>query len=182
MNEFFSGSRLCSYSVAQSCLTLWDPMVWSTSGFPIFHYLLEFAQTHVHWINDAVQPAHSVTSFFTCPQSFPASGSFPMSWVFASGGQSIGVSASASVLSMNIQSWFPLGLTDLISLLSKGPSRVSTLAPQFKSISSSVLSLLYGPTLTPVCYYLKKHSFDYMDLCLYLLYCALFPVLRYPGN
>jgi len=64
----------------------------------------------------------SVITFFSCLQSFPASGSFPMSWLFASGGQSIG--ASASVLSMNIQDWFPLGLTGLISLLSEGPSRV----------------------------------------------------------
>ena len=66
----------------------------------------------------------SVASFSPCPQFFPASGSFPMSWLFASGGQSIGVSASASVLPMNIQGWFPLGLTNLISLQSKGFSRV----------------------------------------------------------
>ena len=66
----------------------------------------------------------SVTSFSSCPQSFPASGSFPMSWLFASGGQSIGASASASVLAMNIQGWFHLGLTSLISLQSKGLSRV----------------------------------------------------------
>ena len=66
----------------------------------------------------------SVTLFSSCPQSFPSSGSFPMSWFFASGGQSIGALASASVLPMNIQGWFPLGLTDLISLLSKGLLRV----------------------------------------------------------
>ena len=66
----------------------------------------------------------SVTPFSSCLQPFPASGSFPMSWLFASGGQSIGVSASASVLPMNIQGWFPLGLTRLISLLSKGLSRL----------------------------------------------------------
>ena len=64
----------------------------------------------------------SVVPFSSCLQSFPASGSFPMSWLFTSGGQSIG--ASASVLPMNIQGWFPLGLTGLISLLSKGCSRV----------------------------------------------------------
>ena len=152
-------------------------MGWSMPGFPILHHLPELAQTHVHWVSDAIQPSHSlVIPFSSCLQSFP------MSQPFIIRGQIIGSSALASALPMNIQSWFPLGLTDLISLLSKGPSRVSTLAPQFKSISSSVLSLLYGPTLTPVCYYLKKHSFDYMDLCLYLLYCALFPVLRYPGN
>ena len=66
----------------------------------------------------------SVTLFSSCPHSFPASGSFPMSWLFPSGGQSIGTSASTSVLPMNIQSWIPLGLNGLISLLSKGVSRV----------------------------------------------------------
>ena len=66
----------------------------------------------------------SVTLFSSCPQSFPASGSFPNSWLFPSGGQSIRASAAASVLPMNIQGWFSLGLTGLISLLSKGLSRV----------------------------------------------------------
>ena len=66
----------------------------------------------------------SVLPFSSCLQSFPASGSFPMNWLFASGGQSIGASTSVSVLPMNIQGWFPLGLTGLISLLSKGLSRV----------------------------------------------------------
>ena len=67
---------------------------------------------------------HPTISTSSCPQSFPASGSFPMSQFFTSGGQSIGISASASVLPMNIQDWFPLGLTGLISLQSKGLSRV----------------------------------------------------------
>ena len=66
----------------------------------------------------------SVAPFSSCPQSFPASGSFPKSWLFASGGQSIGTLASGSVLPMNIQDSFPLGLTTLISLLSKGLSRI----------------------------------------------------------
>ena len=83
--------------------------------------------------------------FSSCLQSFPVSGSFLMNRLFASGGQSIGVSASASVLPMNIQDWFPLGWTGLISLQSKGLSRSSP-TPQFKSISSSMLSILYGPT------------------------------------
>ena len=93
-------------------------------GFPVLHYFLEFAQTHVHWVDDAIQSSHPVAPFSSCPQSFPASGSFPMSQIFTSAGQSIGGSASASVLPMNIQGWFPLGLTGLISLLSKGLSRV----------------------------------------------------------
>ena len=101
----------------------------------------------------------SVVPFSSCPQSFPASGSFQMSQLFASGGLSIGVSASASVLSMDLQDWFSLGLTGLISLQSKGFSRFFP-TWQFKSISSSVLSLLYGPTLTSVNDYWKNHSFD----------------------
>ena len=75
----------------------------------------------------------SVTPFSSCPQSFLESGSFPMSWLFASDGQRIGTSASASVLPMNIQGWFPLGLTGLISMLSRD-SQESSPAPQFKSI------------------------------------------------
>ena len=97
---------------------------------------------------------HPTTSssvpFSSCPQSFPESGSFPVSWLFASGGQSTRTSASAPVFPMNIQGWFPLGLTGLISWLSKGLFQESSPAPQFKSISSSALGLLYGPALTSV--------------------------------
>ena len=96
----------------------------STPGFPVHHQLPELAQTHVHQVGDAIQPSHPVIPFSSCLQSFPASGSFPMSQFFTSGGQSIGVSASASVLPMNIKDWFPLGWTGWISLLSKGLSRV----------------------------------------------------------
>ena len=85
--------------------------------------------------------------FSFCLQSSIASGSFPMCWLFSSGGQSIGASASALVLTMNIQCRFPLGLTGLISLLSEGLSKSSP-APQFKSINSLALSLLFGPALT----------------------------------
>ena len=90
----------------------------------------------------------SVVPFSSCLQSFPASGSFPMSQFFTSGGQSIGVSASASVLPMNIQDWFPLELTGLMSLQSKGLSQESSPVPQFKIINSSAFSFLYSPTLT----------------------------------
>ena len=85
----------------------------------------------------------SVASFSSCLQSFPASGSFPMSQIFASGGQSIGASASASVLPMNTQSWFPLGLIGFISLISKGTLKSFSPAPQLESIIYLVLSLLY---------------------------------------
>ena len=156
----------CCCSVDKLCLTLCDPIDCSTLGFPVHHHLLEFAQTHVHWIGGAIQPSHlllspshlafnisqyqglfqgvsssrqlakvlehtrlsctplspgvcsnsrplswwchptissSVVPFSSCPQSLPPSGSFLMSQFFASGGQSIGVSALASVLQMNIQ-------------------------------------------------------------------------------
>ena len=95
----------------------------------------------------------SVTHFSSGPQSFPASGSFPVSQLLASGGQSIGASASASV---QLIGW--------ISLQSKGLSRVFS-RPQFESINSSVLILLYGPVLTSIYDYWKNYSFDYMDLC-----------------
>ena len=101
----------------------------------------------------------SVIPFFSCLQSFPESGSFQMSLFSTSGGQSIGVSASASVLPMNIQDWFPLGWTGWISLQSKGLSR-NFPTPQFKSINSLVLSLLYSPTLTSIHDYWKNHSID----------------------
>ena len=96
----------------------------STPGFPILHYLPQFAQTHAHWISDAIQSFHPVVSFFSCPQSFLASEFFPVSWLFASDGQIIGASVSVSVLPVNIQSWFPLGLTGWISLLSEELPRV----------------------------------------------------------
>ena len=109
-------------SVAQSCLTLCSPMNCSTPGLPVHHQLPEFTQTHVHRVSDAI--SSSVVPFSSCPQSFPKSGSLPMSQLFASGGQSIGVSASTSVLPMNTQDWSPLGLTGWISLQSKELSRV----------------------------------------------------------
>ena len=115
-------SSLVQFS--QSCLTLWDPMDCSTPGLPVHHQLLEFTQTHVHRVGDAIQPSHPPLS-----SSSPAFNLFQHQSLFqwvdsASGGQSIGVSASASVLPMNIQDWFPSGCTGWISLLSKGLSRV----------------------------------------------------------
>ena len=92
-------------SVAQLCLTLWNPMDCSMLGLPVHHQCPEFTQTHVHWVGDAIQPSHPlVVAFSSCLQSFPASRSFQMSQLFASDGQSIGVSASTLVLPMNIQS------------------------------------------------------------------------------
>ena len=108
---------------------------------------------------ELVTPSNHLISLvpFSCLRSFPASGSFPVSQLFTSGGQSI--EASASVLPMNTQGWFPLGLTSCISLLSKRLSRVFS-STMFENINSSLFSLLYGPTFTSI-----HDSFDYMDLC-----------------
>ena len=144
---------------------LGSPMDCSTPDFHVLHCLPEFAQIHVHRVGDTIQLSQPVTPFSFCLQSFPASGSFPMSWLFASRDQSIGTSALESVILMNIQGWYPLGLTGLISLQSKGPSRVFSSALQFKSINSSALSLTYGPALASIPDYWKNHSFDYLDLC-----------------
>ena len=106
----------------------------------------------------------SAVPFFSCPQSFPASGTFQMSQLFASGGQSIGVSALTSVLPMNTQDWSPLEWTGWISLQSKSPQESSP-TPQFKSINSSVLRFLHSPTLTSIHDSWKNCSFNYADLC-----------------
>ena len=92
---------LDSCSVTKLCPTFCDPMNCSTPSFSVLHYLLELVQIHVHLLGEAIQPSHSVTPFFSWPQSFPASGSFPMSQLFAISGQSI--DASPSVLPVNIQ-------------------------------------------------------------------------------
>ena len=118
-------NHLSVQSVVQLCLTLCNPMDCSMPGLPAHHQLLEFTQTHVHWVGDAIQPSHTLSSpFSSCLQSFPEWGSFPMNQLFASGGQSTGVSVSASVLPMNTQDWSPLGWTGWISLQFKGLSRV----------------------------------------------------------
>ena len=107
-----------------SHIWLFDPTDCGPPGFPVSHYLPEFAQTRPlsWWCHPII--SSSATLFFSCSEHFPASGSFPVSQFFASGDHSIGASASVSVLPMNSQGWFPLGLTDLISLLSKELSRV----------------------------------------------------------
>ena len=112
----------------------------TAAGFPVHHQLPEFTQTNVHQVCDAI--SSSVVPFSSCLQSFPASGSFPMSQFFTSDGQSIGVSASASVLPVNIQDCFPLGLTGWISLQSRGLSRVfSNTTVQKHQFFSTQLSL-----------------------------------------
>ena len=128
----------CCCSVTKSCLTLCDPMNCSMPGFPVLHYLLERAQTHVHCLWCHATISSSVAPSPSCPQSVPASDSFTM--IFASGGQNTGASASISVFPVSIQDWFPLGLTGLISLLSKGLEPLIS----FPHFSSNLYNNLYN--------------------------------------
>ena len=143
---------------AQLCLTICDHMDCGTPGFLVHHQLPELAQNKS---TELVMPSNHL---ILCRPLLLLSSIFPSIRVFsesalASGGQSIGVSISVSVLPMNIQDWFPLGLTGLISC-SPRDSQESSPTPQFKIINSSALSFLYGPTLISIHDYWKKHSFD----------------------
>ena len=137
-------------SVAKSCLTPCNLMDCSTPGFPVLHSLPEFAQTHVSWVSDKIQPSQPLSPSSPPALSVSYHQSFLMSQLFTSGGQSI--EASVSVLPVNIQGWFPLGLTGLIFLQSKGLSRVfsSTTVKkhQFFGAQSSLWSNSYTHTHT----------------------------------
>ena len=151
-------------SVTQSCPTLCDPMNRSTPGLPVHHHLPEFTQTHVHWVHDAIQPSisSSVIPFSSCPKSLPTSESLPLSWLFKSGGQSIGALASASVniptpndysglISFRIH-WFELALQETFrSLLQHHSSKASILWHS---------AFLMVHLSHPVHDYWKNHSFD----------------------
>ena len=148
-----------------SHIWLCDPMNYSTLGFPVFHYLLEFAQTHIHWVSDAIQPSHLLP-----PPSLPA---FNLS-------QNLGlfqwVSPSQQVaklleLQLQHQPFQWIFRVDFLSEwlvwspCSPRDSQEFSPAPQFKSTNSSALSLLYGPNLISIHDHWKNHSFDYTDLC-----------------
>ena len=146
----------CCCSVTQSCPTLCNPMDSSMPGFPVLDHLPELAQTHVHWVGNEI---HWTISSPSPPafKSFPASGSFLMNQLFESGDQNIWASASATVLPMNIQDWFPLGLIGLITLQSKGLWRVFSNTTVQLSLRRSTF---FKATLTSVHDYRKSHSFD----------------------
>ena len=142
----------CCFSDLKLCLTVFDLMDCSTPGFPVLHYLLEFAQIHVHWISDGIPPSHPLSLPFPLAE---ASGSLPMSqlcirwpkyWSF-----SFSISPSSEY-------------SGLISFRIDYPkdSQEFSPAPQFESINSLTLSLLYGPTLRSVHDYWENHNFDYI--------------------
>ena len=145
---------------SQSCPTLYNPMKQSNPGLTVHHQVLEFTQTHVHWVGDAIQPSHPLMS--PSPPTFNLSqlkGLIQWVMFFASGGQSIGVSASTSVLPVNTEDWSPLGWIGWISLQFKGLSRVFS-NTTIQKHHSLALSFLYSPTLTSIHDYWKNHSLD----------------------
>ena len=147
-------------SVAQSCLTLCDPWTAQHTRLPCLSPTPGTCSNPCplsRWCHPTI--SSSVIPFSSCLQSFPAAGSFPMSQFFTSGGQSTGVSASASVLPKNTQDCFPLGLTGWTSLQPKGFSKIFS-NTKLKSINSLVLSFLYSPPLTSIHDYWKNHSSD----------------------
>ena len=166
----------CCCLVTNSYSTLCSPMDCSTPGFPVPHYLPEFAQVCVHWVGDATQPSHPLRPLLLLPSIFPASGSFQMSQLFASGGQSIGVSASASVLPTNIQDWFPLGWTGWISLQSKGLSSLLQHHSSKESIlrhSAFFIVQLWHPYMTTGKTVVWLEGLPLVKSCLCFLICCL---------
>ena len=146
-------------SVAQSCLTLCNPMNRSMAGLPVHHKSRSLPNPCPLslWCHPII--SYSVIPFTSYPQSFPTSESFQMSHLFTSGGQSIGVSASTSILPMNNQDWSPLGWTGWISLQSKGFSGViSNITVQKHQFFCAQLP--HSPTLTSIHDYWKNHGLD----------------------
>ena len=151
--------NICCCSVAQSFPTLCNSMdcsMMASLSFTISQSLLKLMSIESVMLSNKLV---LFVSFSSCLQSFPASGSFLISWFLASGSQSIWASVSTSVLLMNSQDWFPLGFTSLISLKSKGLSRVfsntTALKHSFFGVQHS-----YGPTFASIHVYWKNHSFD----------------------
>ena len=158
--DWFDNLVIQFSSVTQLCPTFCDPMNHSMPGLPVHHQHPEFTHTQrpsSQWCHPAI--SFTLIPFSSCPQSLPASESFPVSQFFASSGQSMGASASTSVLPMNIQDWFPLPLV-VGSPCSPRDSQESSPTPQFKSINSTALSLLHSPTVTSIHDHRKNHSLD----------------------
>ena len=161
MSYVWPSVQFCSLSCVQLFATPWMAGRQASLSFTTFWSLLKLISLS-QWCHPTV--SSSVVPFSSCPQSFPAPGFFPMGWLFASGGQSIEASTSASVLPKNIQGWFPFGLTGLISLQSKGLSRVSSSITIWKhQFFGTQPSLWYNSHIHT--WHWKNHSFDYRDFC-----------------
>ena len=156
-------------SVAQSCPTLCNSMDCSTPGLPVHHQLPDSTQTRLYQVGDAIQPSHPLSSsvilFSSCPQSFPASGSFPMSQLFASGGQNIGV-FSFNISPSNEHSGLISFRADWLDLLAVQ----GTLKSFLQHHSSKASILLYSPTL-----YIESNSISFsFSLSLYIYIVPLY--------
>ena len=147
-------------SVARLCLTLCNPMDCSMPGFFVHHQLPELAQTHVHWVGDAIQPSHPLSS--PSPPAFNLSQHQDLfQWVSSSHqvARVLEFQLQHQSFQMSIQDWFPLGCL-VRSPCCPRDSQESSPTPQFKSISPSALSFLYSPTLTSIHDYWKNHRPD----------------------
>ena len=136
----------------------------STSDFPVLHHLPELAETHVHRVGDAINLLILCRLLLFLPSIFPSIRGFSNELTLCMRLPKYWSSASASVLPMNSQSWFPLGLT-VWSPCSPRDFQESSPTPQFKSINFLALRFLYGPTFSFILDYWKSHRFDYKDLC-----------------
>ena len=162
-SERFHNQLVCCCSGAKLCPALCNSMDCSTPGFPVLHYLLELAQTHVHWVSDAIQPSHPLLS--PSPHALsPSQHQALFQWV----GSSHQVAKVLELQHQNFQWVFRVDFLQnwLVWSCSPWDSQESSPAPQLESIISLVFTLLYGPTLTSIHDYWKNHSFNYMDLCL----------------
>ena len=146
-------------SAAQLCPTLCDPVNCSTPGFPVLHYLLEFAQTYVHWVSDTIQPSHPLSSPSPSAPNPPSIRVFSNEWVLRIRWPK-NWSFCFSINPSNEYSGLISFRIDWLDLLAVQGTLKSSPSPQFKSIHSSALSFLYGPTLTSILDYWKNHSFD----------------------
>ena len=181
MSIYCSLGGLCPcfcLSVAKSCLTLCDSMDCSTSGFPVHYQLPEFAQTHVHWVSDAIQPCHPLSSLLLLPSIFPSIRIFSNELVLCIKWHQFFQCIFRVDFPWDWLVWSPCCPSD---------SQESSLAPQFKGINSLVFSLLCGPVLTSVHDYWKSHSLSiqtFVGKVISLLFNMLsrFVIIFLPGN
>ena len=172
INRHKNSIHCCCCSVTQSCLTLCDPVECSIPAFPVLHYLPEFAQTHVHWMDDAIQPSHPLAPLLLLPSIFPSISIFSSHQV-----------AKMLELQLQHQSFQWICMVDFLwdwlvwSLCCSGDSQESSLALQFEGINSSVLSLLYGPILISIRDYWENHSFDYTASIEWAVFMSQMPYL-----
>ena len=162
------GLPLLLFSHTKLCLTICDPMDSSTPGFPVLHHLMEFAQTHVYWVGDTIWPSNPLlppSSALILSQhqglSQWVSSLHQVAWLELQ----LGAEVSASVLRVNTQCWFPLGLNSLISLQSKGLSRVFSSITIQKHQFFGAQPSLWSSTHIHIHDYWKNHNFDYIDFC-----------------